>query len=140
MTIIITVSAQFLNLTEALRWMHHTTSLQVIILIKFLWFLVKINEQLTPNSHHRLLAYKFSNKAFGNNNNNNNTELYCFAFAKYSCEPKLVYGNHIILSREGNQQGDPLSSHQVTHQVRSHLSTKEEYDHRGSRRQSMFVS
>jgi len=32
----------------------------------------------------------------------------------------------------------------VTHQVRSHLSTKEEYDHRGSRRQSMknpiFVS
>jgi len=40
----------------------------------------------------------------------NTPELYCFAFAKYSCEPKLVYGNHIILSREGNQQGDPLSS------------------------------
>jgi len=40
----------------------------------------------------------------------NTPELYCFAFAKYSCEPKLVYGNHIILSRKGNQQGEPLSS------------------------------
>ena len=29
---------------------------------------------------------------------------------KYSCETNLIYGPHIIQSKEGSQQGDPLSS------------------------------
>ena len=30
--------------------------------------------------------------------------------ASHSCEAKLVFGDHIVLSREGSQQGDPLSA------------------------------
>ena len=40
----------------------------------------------------------------------NTPEIYRFTYAKYSCEPKLIYGPHIIRSKEGSQQGDPLSS------------------------------
>ena len=37
-------------------------------------------------------------------------ELYRITIAKYSCESTLVYGEHTIPSREGSQQGDPVSS------------------------------
>ena len=41
---------------------------------------------------------------------NNIPELYKFVLAFHSCEAKLVFGEHIVLSREGSQQGDPLSA------------------------------
>ena len=37
-------------------------------------------------------------------------ELYHFTHAKYTCEPKLAYVEHTILSRESSQQGEPVSS------------------------------
>ena len=37
-------------------------------------------------------------------------ELYRFTLANYSCEPALIYGGQMIPSREGSQQGDPMSS------------------------------
>ena len=37
-------------------------------------------------------------------------ELYKFVLASHSCEAKLMFGEHIVLSREGSQQGDPLSA------------------------------
>ena len=40
----------------------------------------------------------------------NTPELYRFTLATYECDPTLVYGSHTIPSREGPQQGDPLSS------------------------------
>ena len=40
---------------------------------------------------------------------NNIPELYKFVFASHSCEANLLFGEHIVLSREGSQQGDPLS-------------------------------
>ena len=36
--------------------------------------------------------------------------MYNFVLATHSCETKLTYVPYIILSREGSQQGDPLSS------------------------------
>ena len=48
-------------------------------------------------------------------------ELYCFTHAKYMCEPKLAYGEHIILSREGYQQGDHLSLKEFCDAVHSLL-------------------
>ena len=40
----------------------------------------------------------------------NTPELYRFTLATYECVPTLVYGSHTIPSREGPQQGYPLSS------------------------------
>ena len=40
----------------------------------------------------------------------NTPALYRFTLATYECDPTLVYGSHTIPSREGSQQGDPLSS------------------------------
>ena len=37
-------------------------------------------------------------------------ELYRFVHASLACSPKLTYGNKTIISDEGSQQGDPLSS------------------------------
>jgi hypothetical protein len=37
-------------------------------------------------------------------------QLYRFVHATYSCEAKLAYGSHTILSREGTQQGDPIAA------------------------------
>ena len=37
-------------------------------------------------------------------------ELYRFILATYSCEPALIYGDQMIPSRQGSQQGDPMSS------------------------------
>ena len=37
-------------------------------------------------------------------------ELYRFVHASLDCSPKLSYGNDIIASTEGSQQGDPLSN------------------------------
>ena len=39
----------------------------------------------------------------------NTPELYKFILSTHSCEFKLTFGPYIILSREGSQQGDPLS-------------------------------
>ena len=39
----------------------------------------------------------------------NMPELYRFTLATYSCEPSLTFGDQAIPSREGSQQGDPLS-------------------------------
>ena len=41
---------------------------------------------------------------------NNIPELYKFVSASHSCEAKLVFGEHIVLLREGSQQGEPLSA------------------------------
>ena len=40
----------------------------------------------------------------------NMPELYRFTLATYSCEPSLTFGDQVIPSREGSQQGDPLSA------------------------------
>ena len=40
----------------------------------------------------------------------NMSEFYRFTLATYSCEPALIYGDQMIPSREGSQQGDPMSS------------------------------
>ena len=37
-------------------------------------------------------------------------ELYRFVHASLACSPKLTYENETIISDEGSQQGDPLSS------------------------------
>jgi len=37
-------------------------------------------------------------------------EIYRLVHAAYSCEPILVYGDHLLRSMEGAQQGDPLGS------------------------------
>ena len=37
-------------------------------------------------------------------------EIYHLVHAAYSCESILVYGNHLLRSKEGAQQGDPLGS------------------------------
>ena len=37
----------------------------------------------------------------------NKPELYKFVLASHSCEAKLMFGEHIVLSRESSQQGDP---------------------------------
>ena len=37
-------------------------------------------------------------------------EIYRFAYVKYTCKPKLIYGLHFIWSKVGSLQGDPLSS------------------------------
>ena len=37
-------------------------------------------------------------------------EIYKFVLASHSCESKLAFGPYTILSREGSQQGDPLSA------------------------------
>ena len=37
-------------------------------------------------------------------------ELYCFVHASLDCSPQLSYGNDIIASAEGYQQGDSLSN------------------------------
>ena len=37
-------------------------------------------------------------------------ELYRFVHATLACSPKIAYGNETIISDEGSQQGDPLSS------------------------------
>ena len=41
---------------------------------------------------------------------NNIPELYKFVLPSHSCEAKLVFVEHIVLSHEGSQQGDPLSA------------------------------
>ena len=43
----------------------------------------------------------------------NTPELYRFTLATYECDPTLVYDSLTILSREGPQQGDPLSSLEI---------------------------
>lgn len=40
----------------------------------------------------------------------NMPELYRFTLATYSCGPSLVFGDKLIPSREGSQQGYPLSA------------------------------
>ena len=40
----------------------------------------------------------------------NMPELYKLVLASHSCEEKLIFGEHSVLSREGSQQGDPLSA------------------------------
>ena len=40
----------------------------------------------------------------------NMPELYRFTLATYSCEPALIHGDQMMPSREGSQQGDPMSS------------------------------
>ena len=40
----------------------------------------------------------------------NISELYKFVLASHLCEAKLMFGEHIVLSREGSQQRDPLSA------------------------------
>ena len=37
-------------------------------------------------------------------------ELYRFVHASLTCNPKLTFGNETIISAQGSQQGDPLSS------------------------------
>ena len=37
-------------------------------------------------------------------------KLYKFVLASHSCEAKLMFGEHSVLSHEGSQQGDPLSA------------------------------
>ena len=37
-------------------------------------------------------------------------ELYHFVHTSLECSPTLTYRNEIIISTEGSQQGDPLSS------------------------------
>ena len=37
----------------------------------------------------------------------NMPERYRFTLTKYSCEPALIYGDQMIPSTEGSQQGDP---------------------------------
>jgi len=50
----------------------------------------------------------------------------------------------LLLALHSPLGNSEMMTHQVTHPVRSHLSTKEEYEHRGRRRRSMknpiFVS
>ena len=41
---------------------------------------------------------------------NKTPELYRFVHASLACSPKLTYGSESIISDEGSQQGDPLSS------------------------------
>ena len=40
----------------------------------------------------------------------NMPELYKFNLASHSCDAKLMFGAHIVLSRDDSQQGDPLST------------------------------
>ena len=54
-------------------------------------------------------------------------ELYKFVLSSHSCEAKLTFGPYIILSREGSQQGDPLSGLEfcdIVHPILSESQTK----------------
>ena len=45
-----------------------------------------------------------------NSTANKTLELYRFVHASFACNPTLTYGTEIIKSKEGSQQGNPLSS------------------------------
>ena len=53
----------------------------------------------------------------------NTSELYQFVHATSSCDPILSYGSHKIRSKEGFQQGDPLSALEFCETVQPLLSS-----------------
>ena len=52
-------------------------------------------------------------------------ELYRFTCDSLDCNPQLIYGENIIISAEGSQQGDPLSILQFCESIQSTLTERE---------------
>ena len=46
-------------------------------------------------------------------------ELYRFTCDSLDCNPQLIFGENIIISAEGSQQGDPLSGLQFCEPIQS---------------------
>ena len=48
-------------------------------------------------------------------------EIYCLVHAAFSCNPSLTFGEYLISSQEGAQQGDPLGSLEFCEAIHSLL-------------------
>ena len=51
--------------------------------------------------------------------------LYCFTCDSSNCNPPLIFGENIIISVEGSQQGDSLSGLQFCESVQPTLTERE---------------